>query len=249
MTNEPVQKKVNLTVNGVADVQGNRGPQWEIQIQYYFSKFPTKQWVDNDGTNDKPAVGQTYPCIIQRGELSSDRDGKVYDGSAEWMYRWRIVEFNTGGEPWSNPAGPQDYEDAKRDAAPQGATPKPLFEEPPWDGNYGVERRLVFNRAVDLTLACMNTPPAILTVEDNIPLVESFANALWPVLQGIGSDPTQGASGQPESDVAPASGTSGLGWPNEDGEKDLMLDPPTPNQGPVDPNEGEQPPDDYEERE
>ena len=107
MTNEPVQKKVNLTVNGVADVQGNRGPQWEIQIQYYFSKFPTKQWVDNDGTNDKPAVGQTYPCIIQRGELSSDRDGKVYDGSAEWMYRWRIVEFNTGGEPWSNPAGPQ----------------------------------------------------------------------------------------------------------------------------------------------
>lgn len=238
MTLETIQKKANLQVNGVADVQGNRGPQWEIQIQYPFSKYPTKQWIDNDGTHNRPVAGETYPCIIQRGELSKEE----YDGAAEWMYRWRIVEFDTSGEPWAPPAGPQDYEDAKREAVPAARVPSPISDP----RQHSIERQVVLKAAVEIYVGYGNEFLSTTNLLDATAIVRELASELWPVLQNIGQEP----SGSQDSDVALDGDVDLMNPPSSPGVGQrrattlggVMPHPDLPRQAPVDPNAGEQPP-------
>jgi len=199
-----VQKRVNLTINGVAHVQGNRGEQWEIQIKYPFSQYATKQWVDKDGYNAEPIVGETYPCIITRGEITTEKKtGEPYDGEKDWMWRWRITEWNT-----DSPAPAPVAQPAQQASTPgaQPAAPNPLFPDETMKDDHprkrdGIERTVVFKAAVDIHVAMGILSP------DNpeaMALLAALADDLWVVLQNIGQD-APAATG---SDVPPVGSTT-----------------------------------------
>jgi hypothetical protein len=198
MTTETIQKRVNLQVTGVAHVEGNRGPQWEITIKYPFSQYATKQWVDKDGDNTEPIVGETYPCIITRGEITTEKKtGEPYDGEKDWMWRWRITEWNTDSPaPAAQPA-PQASTPSAGTAAPKTLPPDD-YQLAEMRKTNGIERSVVFKAAVDIYVsmgsASTDNPEAI-------GLLAALAEDLWGVLQNIGQGATQHAPAAPESDV------------------------------------------------
>ena len=60
-----VEKVCDVEVRTVAAVEGNYGPQWQLEVQYPFSRYPTKQWLMQESY---PAVNPgTYRCTWNAG--------------------------------------------------------------------------------------------------------------------------------------------------------------------------------------
>jgi hypothetical protein len=81
---------LDLPVNSAAPVQGRYGPQWELQVQYPWSKYPQKAWIQRV-ERDSPIEPGTYRCIIERGGMIDPAKGQV-----EWNYKRTIVQFDVG---------------------------------------------------------------------------------------------------------------------------------------------------------
>jgi len=263
-TNQDRRRHDMMAVRAVSSVTGKYGPQWQLEVQYSFSQYPTRAWVSdaNGGTDDNrvhdpksldsPVPGQTYPCIIRRGRLSTPQDGTVRDGTKAWMYQWKLLMFGTD-EPEGNYIGSAtDDETPGADAAPATTqapqpdqqAPTPVTRSIADPRQHSIERQVVFKAAVDLAIASGET---ILPMQSELvaDAVAGLADSLWLVLQNIGQDSPPAAPDAPRSDVERTDGS--------DAEVDDLLTPATPNPGlarrPVDPNEGQQePPRDAEER-
>ena len=231
---EIVRKHDNVLVHSVASVEGNWGPQWELGLQWSFSKFQTRGWVNNDGSTSMPVAGQTYPCLLERGQLSQRQSGPPYDGSADFMWRWKIIEFNTDQDA---PAPTQQLEgqaSPRQTGGHQAATPNPLSNSDPHQ--HSIERQVVFKAAVDIWAGWLqHTPynkadPASFAAADEAAVIEDIAATLWPVLQNIGQDAPAG----PESDATPAPAAEPRSGPQGPAGHEA--------EGPVDPNQGEEEP-------
>lgn len=140
MTDAPDRRDVALELTKIAGVQGNRGPQFELDLIPPWSKYPIKAWIDQGGFPDAPTPG-TYRCILERGAL---KEGK--DGSKDYDYRWGLVQFNVKGE--GPPAAPQAT------AAPAAAVATrpasvPKYEDQEAIRNRSIQRQVALKAAVD----------------------------------------------------------------------------------------------------
>ena len=100
---EPERKRLNTEITSVADVQGNHGPQWKVEYKFPGSQFPAKGWIDANGVRPVPGPAA---LLLEKGILLKDKDG-----SAEWHYRWRIIEIgafrpDTATDPLANQERP-----------------------------------------------------------------------------------------------------------------------------------------------
>jgi len=86
-TDQTVRRRMKLEIRSAAKVEGNRGPQWQLEAKYPFSQYPQKGWIDREeGSEIAPG---TYWCGVERGAL---KDGK--SGEKDYDYFWNIVAFN-----------------------------------------------------------------------------------------------------------------------------------------------------------
>ena len=105
----PVRHNVTLHLRELTDVAGSYGPQWKLSGDVsgngdWGGKYPSLFWID--ATGQRPALGD-YPCIIERGNIITPRSGKVYDGTREWMWNWKMVSFDTDIVPQVPPGTPK----------------------------------------------------------------------------------------------------------------------------------------------
>lgn len=114
MTQINETRVVNLELKSAAPVQGKHGPQWQLEVQFPWSKYPSRCWIDRreSAVLIEPGV---YRCQVARGGVIGDRDG-----TADWHYNWRIVEFGLSPEG----AGDEGL-GAGRSASPQTPVPSP----------------------------------------------------------------------------------------------------------------------------
>ena len=94
-TQNLVQRKMQITLNSAApaaDRQGN--PQWELRCIDPFSAkgYETNYYISAvEGENGPGAA--IYWCILTQGTMKTSKDpARPYDGSRDWMYRWRIAQ-------------------------------------------------------------------------------------------------------------------------------------------------------------
>ena len=112
MTNAPYRRTVNYTVNEVAAVEGNYGPQWQLSGDVSampndpgggnWGKYPQRFWISQDNT-PQPTAG-TFQCVIERGDKTKPDNS----GDIEWHFRWKMIEFNTNGSPPSSQVADTD---------------------------------------------------------------------------------------------------------------------------------------------
>jgi hypothetical protein len=91
------QQVETVKVSSAAAVEGLYGPQWQLEAQYPWSKFPTRAWIDRRG--DTPPPPGEYPCLLEQGALRAAQDGTPKTGEFQWDYNWRIIEFDTKRAP------------------------------------------------------------------------------------------------------------------------------------------------------
>jgi len=191
-TQNLVQRKMQITLRSAAPAADRQGkPQWELRVQDPFSTNPdyeTKFWIAaNEGeTAPPPAV---YWCILTQGQMKTSKDpSRPYDGSLDWMWRWRIAQradFHCPDAP--EPPQTQNTVAPAPMGIPVGATAVNGVGTPytPPAHPTTSERQSVFNAAVSLTVAT-----DLVDKERDIILerVRDLAGDLWVILQNIGSE-------------------------------------------------------------
>jgi hypothetical protein len=191
-TQQIVQRKMQITLNSAApaaDRQGN--PQWELRCADPFSMnstYETKFWLAAV-EGEQPPPPAVYWCILTQGAMKISKDiARPYDGSLDWMYRWRIAQrsdFHCPDAP--EPPQTQNTVQPTSMAIPSGATAVNGVGTPyaPPSNPTTSERQSVFNAAVALTVAT-----DLVDKERDIILerVRDLAGDLWVILQNIGSE-------------------------------------------------------------
>ncbi len=89
-----------VSVKGVEDVAGNKGPQWKLTCEFpWTGQFPETLWVDTM-PDWKPTAGETYDCVVNRRDLKKDKDADT-----EWNWRHYINSFTPDPvlEHWQKP--------------------------------------------------------------------------------------------------------------------------------------------------
>ena len=195
-TQNLVQRKMQITLNSAApaaDRQGN--PQWELRCADPFSmnsSYETKFWLAAV-EGEQPPPPAVYWCILTQGAMKISKDiARPYDGSLDWMYRWRIAQradFHCPDAPeppqTQNVVQPTPMAPA---VAVNGSTPSPSFDVT----RNSIERQTVFKGAVEATVATDlvdQSPEVILGRIASIAGVPpEHAGDLWTILQNIGSE-------------------------------------------------------------
>ncbi len=188
-TQNLVQRKMQITLRSAAPAADRQGkPQWELRVQDPFSSnsdYETKFWIAaNEGeTAPPPAV---YWCILTQGQMKTSKDpSRPFDGSLDWMWRWRIAQRSDFHCP-DAPEPPQTQNTvAPAPMAPAGAvngsTPSPSFDVT----RNSIERQTVFKAAASLVVATdlVDQSPEVI-----LGRVRDLTVELWNILQNIGSE-------------------------------------------------------------
>ena len=188
-TQNLVQRKMQITLRSAAPAADRQGkPQWELRVQDPFSSnsdYETKFWIAaNEGeTAPPPAV---YWCILTQGQMKTSKDpSRPFDGSLDWMWRWRIAQradFHCPDAPeppqTQNTVAPAPMAPA---GAVNGSTPSPSFDVT----RNSIERQTVFKAAASLVVATdlVDQSPEVI-----LGRVRDLTVELWNILQNIGSE-------------------------------------------------------------
>ena len=97
VTNEEQSIWTTFTVSSVTQVSGrNNRPEYEITGRWEWTPasntWGDKTYCPRDICPEVINPG-SHIVLAKRGELKKDRNGEFYDGSHQWMYRWRITEW------------------------------------------------------------------------------------------------------------------------------------------------------------
>jgi len=180
---------MQITLRSAAPAADRQGkPQWELRVQDPFSTnsdYETKFWIAaNEGeTAPPPAV---YWCILTQGQMKTSKDpSRPFDGSLDWMWRWRIAQradFHCPDAPeppqTQNVVQPTPMAPA---GAVNGSTPSPSFDVT----RNSIERQTVFKAAASLVVATdlVDQSPEVI-----LGRVRDLTVELWVILQNIGSE-------------------------------------------------------------
>jgi len=189
-TQQIVQRKMQITLNSAApaaDRQGN--PQWELRCADPFSMnstYEAKFWLAAK-EGEQPPPPATYWCILTQGAMKVSKDqARPYDGTLDWMYRWRIAQRSDFNISADAPEPPQTQNTvAPAPMAPAGAvngsTPSPSFDVT----RNSIERQTVFKAAASLVVATdlVDQSPEVI-----LGRVRDLTVELWVILQNIGSE-------------------------------------------------------------
>jgi hypothetical protein len=157
------REEVTLQVNSCAEAEGKYGPQWQLEVIFPWSQYPTRAWVDRE-IGKGPIQPGDYTCIVEQGKL---REGK--DPGQRWNFNWRILELK--GSPVTGEPAPVVPRTAPRPSAAavpvnQAAdvpihTPKPVFGTPTemdLRREQSIQQQVALKAAVDLVVAWIAQP-------------------------------------------------------------------------------------------
>lgn len=90
---------VVVNIEKVSEVSGRDGPQWELQVKWPWTnaKYADRTWLDQAAYRDPPVIG-IHNVTIERTTTKKNRDGEPHDGSKDWMWSYRIIEFDAPNE-------------------------------------------------------------------------------------------------------------------------------------------------------
>ena len=95
-TSGPDRRIIDLVVKSAAPVEGKYGPQWVMEVQFPWSDFTEKAWINRDDGQD-PIMPGSYRSIVFRRGIKKPEKGEI-----DYNYFWGIAEFDTqaSGPPW-----------------------------------------------------------------------------------------------------------------------------------------------------
>ena len=120
---------MTIQKDGVKAVTGRNGePEYELKVRWEWTSvnnmYGDTTYVRKDICPEVITAG-TYTVLARRGELKTNKQNELHDGSHRWMYRWRIAEWEGIAVEGVTTAPPQ----AAPAPAPQPTPQAPVVSE------------------------------------------------------------------------------------------------------------------------
>ena len=127
MMNEEQPRWTTFTVSDVKPAEDREGrAQWEISGRWEWTpasnQWGDKIWVYKEQSPEVITKG-AHTVNVVRGAVKRNRDGEAYDGSMDWMFKWRVVAWEEMGSVTA-PAPPKPTPAPA--PAPSEPTPAPV---------------------------------------------------------------------------------------------------------------------------
>ena len=127
MMNEEQSRWTTFTVSDIKPTEDREGrAQWEVSGRWEWTpasnQWGDKVWVYKEQSPEVITKG-AHTVLAVRGAVKRNRDGEAYDGSFDWMFKWRISEW----EEMSGVTAPAPPKPAPTPApAPSAPAPAPV---------------------------------------------------------------------------------------------------------------------------
>ena len=152
------------TVKEVAPVDGNKGPQWKIQMEVSWSQYPIPFWLDQAVVDEPQAESKDkghsgkYKCTFGRGALMPPgKNGIPKDPAQDYSYKWYINAWDVDADV---PVDMPSYTPAAHtNNTPQTpATPAAPGLDPT---RTSIERQVAFKGAIELVTSRFIEPSEV----------------------------------------------------------------------------------------
>lgn len=121
---EPRWTTINVSSYATAS---NNENQWQIKGRWEWTpagnRWGITTWADKNVCPEVIAQG-VHQVLVERGALQKKQDGSAHDGSQDWMYAWRIIQWGENGAaavPSQNGTQPAQQPAPMREPAPAPA--------------------------------------------------------------------------------------------------------------------------------
>lgn len=145
-------------VTAAEDRQGR--PQWELSVRWEWTPA-SNQWGERIWVYQQicPSVINmgAHNVLVERGTVKTNRDGVAYDGSYDWMWHWKLTEWEGKGDTanMADDISPQLAAETPAPApvpAPAPSTPSTTHQLKGMDDrSLSIIRQVAFKAAVDTT--------------------------------------------------------------------------------------------------
>jgi hypothetical protein len=80
----------------------NQLPQWELTVRWEWTPatntWGERVWVYKDRSPE--VINRAmYTVRVERGNIKKRQGGEYWDGTQDWMYNWKVLEFDAVNEP------------------------------------------------------------------------------------------------------------------------------------------------------
>jgi hypothetical protein len=150
-------------ITNTVDRDGN--PQFELTLRFEWTPA-NNQWGDRVWVYKEQCPATLNPgkhnVLVERGQVKKDREGVPFSGELDWMFRWKIIQWETSGNIAPPPNTPP----------PTAAPPTPVAPVPLRPVPNNVQAPLIDENQMRIMRQSTLHYASIL----NAPLVTSYGN-------------------------------------------------------------------------
>ena len=123
--NDNIRITSMMVMEAKAVLDRNQLPQWELTVRWEWTPatntWGERVWVYKDRSPE--VINRAmYTVRVERGNIKKRQGGEYWDGTQDWMYNWKVLEFDAVNEPQAAaPAAP---------VAPVQQPPQPPQSQP-----------------------------------------------------------------------------------------------------------------------
>ena len=122
------------TLNVISYEQSKQNAnQWQIKGRWEWTpsanKWGITTWADKSICPPVIEVG-FHQVLVERGGVIKKQDDTYHDGTQDWMYLWRIIQWGDTGTPPATQPAPMNYS-AQASQQRQAPAQPPVYQTPP----------------------------------------------------------------------------------------------------------------------
>tara|TARA_R100000808_G_scaffold42_2_gene254 strand:+ start:5694 stop:6320 length:627 start_codon:yes stop_codon:yes gene_type:complete len=157
-SNDNIRITSMLIMEAKSVLDRNQLPQWELTVKWEWTPasntWGERVWVYKDRSPQVMNKGM-YTVKVERGNIKNKKGGDYWDGSQDWMYNWKVLEFDAvnNTEPVHSQPQPQPQ------VQPQVQQQAPVIQRP--SAGTVDEKQMMIMRQSTLNYASILMAPVV----------------------------------------------------------------------------------------
>ena len=159
-SNDNIRITSMLIMEAKSVLDRNQLPQWELTVKWEWTPasntWGERVWVYKDRSPQVMNKGM-YTVKVERGNIKNKKGGDYWDGSQDWMYNWKVLEFDAvnNTEPVHSQPQPQPQPQVQPQVQPQA----PVIQRP--SAGTVDEKQMMIMRQSTLNYASILMAPVV----------------------------------------------------------------------------------------